>query len=237
MRVPLSDIKAVSQCPAYYTLLKQAPKKPAPLLAQIAEGVIKKAYINTADTGFRLTWRNIVAHVDRKVFKNINVEDAEEYKTGKATSEYILSFLQQWYHKMYLVEEAIGYAGIDLTAEVDGHVITATAPIIKLGDGATVMRVSNVVYTIGQLYNDIGMRGLLWFASEALDCEAIAGQHLAIGPQGGWMKPAEVKIDKNDHRRAKKAILQALSLIEAGIEFPSVTERCNVCPFQRRCRL
>ncbi len=236
MRVPLSDIKIVSQCPAYYALLKKVPKKPISISASIAENVIKKAYINAADTGFRITWKNIIAHVSREVFKDIDVEVSEEFTRGRRTSEHILNFLQQWYHQTYLVEEAIGYADVSLTTEIDGHVITATAPVIKLSKEVTVMRVSSVVYAQGQLYNDIGMRGLLWFVSEALDCETILGQHLAIGVKGS-MTLTKVKVDKDSHRRAKKAILQALSLIEAGIEFPSVTAGCLICPFNRRCRL
>ena len=236
MRIHLNDIKAVSQCPAYYSFLKNAPKKPVPILAQIAEDVIKKAYVNITSTGFRITWRSVISNVDREVFRDIDTSDREQYKRGGRTSEYILVFLRNWYNNMYLSEEVAGYADLDLTAEIDGHVITATAPIIKLGEEATIMRVSNVVYSKCQLYNDISMRGLLWFASEALDCDSITGQHLAIGPQG-LMNPTEVKMNKDAHRRAKKAILQALSLIEAGIEFPSVTEKCTVCPFNRRCRL
>jgi len=236
VRIPLSDIRTVSQCPAYYSFLKQAHKKPVSVQANITESVIKRAYVNAATTGFRLEWKSIITQVDKEVFKDIDMADDDDRMRGTKTSEHILGFLRQWYHRMYLAEEAVGYADISLTAEVDGYVITATAPIVKLAKGPGIMRISDVVYNKGQLYNDIGMRGLLWFASEALNCKSIAGQHLAIGVQGG-IDLSEIQVGNDAHKRTKKAVLQALSLIEAGIDFPSVTEKCNTCPFKRRCRL
>lgn len=236
MRIPLNDIRAVSQCPAYYKFLKEAPTKPIATKVKIAETVIQKAYVSTATTGFRLEWRNIVSNVDREVFKDIDTSIAEERTRGTKLSEYILVFLRQWYQKIYCAEEAVGYADISLTAEVDGHIIMTHIPVIKLANDPYIVRVSDVVYYKGQLYNDIGMRGLLWIASEALKCKSIVGQHLAIGAQGG-LELTEIQIGNNAHRRTKRAILQALSLIEKGIDFPSVTEKCTTCPFKRRCRL
>lgn len=236
MRVTLNELKAISQCPAYGKFLKQGEIKPVSQQVAIAEQVIQRCYINTAETGFRLSWRRIVTHVDKEVFQQVDISNKGSYSAAKKLSEYILSFIHRWYYDIYMKEDLIGFAQIPLEYELGGLLITDVLPIIKLSNPPCVLYIDSIVQGKTQLYNDIKVRGLAWLLSQYLKSDIVQVQHLSIQVHGGFLNDI-VTFNKAAIDRFHKVILQVASLAQAGYYYPSITEKCENCPFSRRCKI
>lgn len=200
------------------------------------EKVMKKCYLKSTETGYRAQWRTIVGWVDSIVFKNIDSMDDENFTAAKQEAEHILLFLRSWYQVFYLKEDVYGYIDVPLSQELQGHTVLAVAPIIKVADIPTVIILDEVVQSEPQLYNNIYARGLAYMLSKSLGYKDISIQYMAVGSRGG-KEISEITLGEEEHLRTESMISDLCTIIAAKVDFPSVTEMCQVCPFSRRCKL
>ena len=226
----------MAECPAYFQFLQTGKKKPVTKQLRVAEDIIKMCYIQANETHFKSTWRKIINHVDKAVFKDIDVTNRDELDTAKRTSEYVLTFLRHWYNDIYLPEEGIGYVDVPVTGQLSSHVIEGIVPIIKLTQKPVIVYIDDVETSVSQMYNDLSVRGLLWLVSESLGSEIIGVEHLIMSPRGGFQREY-LEIEVNVAQRVRKTLEQVITMIEKGYSFPSVTEQCTKCPFQRGCMI
>lgn len=238
MELNLRQIKDASQCYRYYRYLEKGVRAPQSSLLTQAESVIKRAYLRGAQTDFRASWKTIVGWVDTAIFKELDVTDEEQFKIGRSQSEIILLFLSKWYNEVYMKEDVVGFPDVPLKSEIDWFccLIKDTAPIIKTTDPPTIITFSDIVRSEFRLYNDISIRGLAWLASEALGCGKVAVDEIAMGERGA-MTVTSTTLDRLAHERARKMIKDVVNMIVAGVNYPSVTEKCSTCPFLRRCSI
>lgn len=236
MKIPLDDIKACSQCPAYFQYLKEGVQKPVSKQVAVALQVIQRAYVQCTETSYKMHWRTILEHVDSFIFKDVDPTNPDQYKAARQASEYVLVFLRNWYNTYYLPEQMIGYADIPLEQHTGRHLVHDTAPIIVLSEHPILVYVDDIEQEDIQMYNDIKVRGLLWLASEALGCDIIEARHFTMKPMGGFAANS-IKVSRESNHRVKSAITQVCSLIAGGADYPSATEKCINCPFIRRCIL
>lgn len=232
----LDQISNASECLKFHSFMEGITEAPVTKLVSVAEGIMQKCYLSATETGYRSNWRQIVGWVDTAVFRGVATENEEAFEQAKNLAESILSFLRGWYENIFLLEHCSGYANLTLEQVVQGVTIWGRIPLIKLTETPTLVYIDDIATTESQMYNDIKIRGLLWLISEALDCEIVTAQHFAIGPRGGITVGA-IEANQQDHERAVQMIASVALLIKNGYKYPSVTEKCNTCPFKRRCRL
>jgi hypothetical protein len=237
MRIPLNDVATAAECFRYYNFLKESHKIHVPKLWEIAEYCAKRGYLSEMRSGFKSEWRQIVGWVDKAVFKSVDIEDEESYKQGRKDAETILKFLREWYLKTYRKEDYPSYMDITLSHEFTRSCVFAAIPIIKVEDKhPTIMVFSDVATNVRQLYNSIRYRGLQWLVSKELNCSTVALEHYYFGPQGALVKTKMFAREK-ENKRTEETIRQVSSLITLGADWPSVTEQCNLCAFNGRCKL
>jgi hypothetical protein len=236
MRIQLHEIAQASKCMRYYQFVKDVQLPSKPKQVSVTEKVIKKCYLQDSATGFKVQWRTIVGWVDSLVFKNINILSDEGFELAKKTSEYILSFLRIWYKTYYLKEQSIAYPDIALECSFSEHLVVGIVPIIKLNEDPVVVIVDDIVYNETQLYNSIYHRGLAYMVANSLDNPNISIQYMAMGVRGG-SDIVQIKIGEDEHLRTAKMLSNISTMIAAKIDFPSVTQMCQACPFSRRCKL
>jgi CRISPR/Cas system-associated exonuclease Cas4 (RecB family) len=234
MQISLSDIKTFSKCPKYYWFLQKVEKKPTPQDISLSYAVIKKAYIITAETSHKVEWRRIVGWVDSIVFRNINVEDREQFNAARILSEHILNFIQRWYHKIYLPEQAIGYADVPVSIQLGEHCIYTTCPIVKVGDIPYTVHISDTPKADKELRRDLLICGSIALLAKELGYDAVGCEYLSIGLQGGYNNTTIV-IRGRHHNRICDHLQHIAQSINAGVSYPSVTDQCKVCSFRRRC--
>jgi hypothetical protein len=198
--------------------------------------VLIKSYSQALETGFKPKWRSILHWVDRRVFENVDINDNESFKAGKATSEEILFFLNRWYKDILLPENMLVYPGLALSSMVGNTVVWSDIPVVKLQETPTILNVDGVVQHEWRLYNDLEVRIQAWLVNSHLDCGTIDYHKMIMGPKGGF-NHMKIYIDEKAHMRTKEVVFQIAEQVRKGIHYPSVGPQCNECIFRRRCKL
>lgn len=236
MKIHLNDIKACAQCPAYYHYLKDGIQRPEKAQISIASKVIKRCYVQATETHFKVGWRSVIGQVDREVFQHVDLENREQFDAARMLSEHVLNFLQRWYHEMYLPEHVAAFADLYLTRKLGELKIYDTIPLILVAKHPIIIYIDDVEQNSTQMYNDIRARGLIWLASETLDCNIIEARHLTMKPYGG-LQVTSIRVDTRREGRLESTLQQVGHLITAGANYLSISEKCQQCPFRRRCML
>jgi hypothetical protein len=234
VKTNLQEIKRASQCLRYNEFYNNNLIKSDNLLVRTINSVIQKAYLQVTETEFRCDWRRIIGWVDKEVFRDIDIEHTESWTKGKTNSEHILMFLRKWYEDIYMNDSVHSFADFALEAELSGHIIQGRIPLLKLQDPPTILYATDVVRREAELYNDISVRGMAWLVMEALECERVSIQELAIGSRGGY-NSLQIQIDSSSNSGVTKMLAEITGLIAHAIDYPSVTEQCNTCPFRKQC--
>ena len=235
MRLHLRDIKAFSQCPAYYHFTR-GDQVLVPRRRAVTESVIKKCYIQATETGYRTNWRSVVGWVDAEVFRDVNIEKDESFRAAKVLSEHILLSVQKWYDEIYLHESYENFIDMDIYKNVGSDVVTATIPVVQAAEPIILTIFQDLGITRLELYNDLEVRGLAWMLASSLDDSGIQVRSISVGPRGG-LELVEFPVGKLDHERIEDTTKQVLKGIHKGFCYPSRTEQCKHCKYVRRCRL
>lgn len=237
MQIPLTDLQAASQCFRYYHFLKTVATKPTNQLTYITQKVIQKCYIKASETGYKAEWRQIIGWVDTQVFASVDIHNDGEYKTAKRQSEYILLFLYKWYRNIYLASTGVGYVNIPIEKSITyRHTVQATVPLVTLEDIPYLVLIGDKVQTEYSLRKDLYVQGLAWMIADELEVNQIGIQYFCLKVQGGFDVTTYSIKDKQLHRIAD-VINQVAQLVGSGVDFPSYTEQCELCPFKRRCKI
>jgi len=234
VRTTLGPIKDASLCFRRFRNQKGEHPDERTKQAKIAERVIQKSYARATETGFKPDWRTVLGWVDREVFQDIDVDDTEGWKAGKICSEQVLNFLNSWYRQTLLHDQSLAYPGLTLFAQVSSTVIESTIPVIKVSEPPVIVSVSSVVQSGWQLYNDIEVRGQMWLLARELEVDSVCYQRLTIGPRGG-IKDDVIFSGSEELDRAERMLRQVVRAIEQGADYPIISDRCNTCPYRRRC--
>lgn len=234
MKLNLKQIKYASQCFRRFHNLNSEWVDERSEKARIAERVIQKCQNRAVETNFKPHWQTVVGWVDREVFKNVDVNNTEEWEAGRICSEQLLSFLNNWYKQSLLPQQVLAYSGLTLSINVAGVEIESTIPVIKITDPPIIFTVSNIDTTGWQLYNDIEVRGQQLLVARALEVDSVCYQRLTMGPRGGVEDKLIYASDK-ELNRAEKAVSDIARAIRQGANYPIVSERCDKCQFKRRC--
>lgn len=227
--ISLDDISAYSKCPKYYTFGATSLSQQI----QIAVRVIKKAYTTTLETEHLVDWRRILYWTDSLCYQGVNVSDKEAMAAAKMTTEYILKFLSAWYNSIYMVEQSVGFTDVTLLlnpelGQVADIIIPTSPPVITYIDDNKI--------TDAKMFNDIKARGLAAIASIPLDSDEIIVRHLYMSPRGA-LDINEIRVHIADSVQVRGLLVDIANAITSKLIYPSVTEQCTNCPFNRRCRL
>ena len=237
MMIPIEHIKAFSECPRYYHFLQTEEGPPIPFRHALLESIIKEATLQAMETGFRMDWKRVVTLVDAEVFADVKVDQPGTYDHARLLAEHILTGVRTWYYDLYLRSNLETFVDVPLKKIIAKHTVHGSAPLIQIGGEVPVI---TMVFDLGisnhQLYNDLLVRGLAWLVQQELGCEAVKCQGLGIGIKGG-LDMTEIYISKEDHLRTEQIIHQIVGMIVTGIDYPSVTNQCQSCMNNLRCKL
>lgn len=236
MQITLSDIQTFSECPRFYGFLKDVKNKPLPQDISIATNVIKKAYIIATETGFKANWRRVLGWVNTAVMSDVDVMDQEQYAVAKQLAEHILKFIQRWYYDIYLEEHVTTYIDISINIPIISHMVQTVIPIIKVDDVPGILVVTNNEVTHNQLMNNIVVCGQMAMLAKELDANIISYEALQMGPYGGFNSTIIVR-NQQQHDKCMKMLYYLSQSINVGVDYPSVTQKCDVCAFRRRCKI
>lgn len=234
----LDNIASYSRCPAYYYFSKESISVPDPKRIQIVRDVIQKCYLRHTQSSYRTEWRQITGWVNKAVFQDVDVFDDKQTTLAMSTSEGILLNLRNWYDKIYLKEEAIGYVDIKVGFNIGKYRIEEQIPIIRIdNDRPTLIYFSDVEIGARQLYNEFKYRAAAWLYSKQVEeTRIISIEHLYFGPQGSFI-PSTITLNKKDNSSVENRITHILYCIDKGINYPSITTMCNSCPFRSNCNI
>ena len=236
MRVSLPSLRAFSECPRYYYMLQEVCDSPISKRVSIVISTIKKCYLLAMETGFRASWKSIIGWVDRDVFKDVDISNEESFNAAKMLSEQILNAIHAWYHTLYMKENSHTYIDIDLQAQLEDCMIFDRIDVIQLTSPIQVTLFSETSFNVGKMYNDIVVRGRAWLVAKHLDCEDVVVRMVGIGQRGGFSFET-LRLGTRDHASLSNSFLQIYTSIKHGINYPSRTEACSSCSFNRRCKL
>lgn len=236
MKIPVEDIESFSRCPRYHWFLKEINKKPTSTRVSVIASIVKKCYLKESETHYKADWRTVVGWVDKMIFQRIDVTDKAKFSASKSLAESILVPLQSWYYSRYIPNEYMGLPDVPMEAMAGHHLIHGTAHVVKLGEFPTLIYIGDVVSTKLQMYNDIGLRTMLWLLSSILDTDIVAGEHMVIGKKSG-IDIEIVKVNKLSHERTRIAVSNIADQIAAKVDYPSITPMCNSCEFKDSCYL
>lgn len=231
----LDDIVKFSQCPRRFLYLKEAIPVPEDRRLFIAKSTIKKAYNSFTETGHLVDWRRIIGWVDTQVFKETDVTNSEAFQAARTTSEQILSFIQAWYHTIYVNERFSVFTDLSMEAPAGPHTIEAKLPIIRASDPPSIAYIDDKVIPFAKIYNDIKARGLAYILHFAFDSDLVEVQHIIMKPRGAF-EIEQALVDREENRRTRAALSQIAESMRYA-SYPSVTQQCYECAFKRKCRL
>jgi len=237
MILPIEKIKAFSECPRYYRFLEENESPPIPFRHTVIESIIKKAHLQAIETGYRMDWKKILGLVDSNVFADVDITNAEKFELAKKLAEHILESIKKWYTELYMTCNVETYVDIPLKEALNRQTIEGVIPLIQLGGEVPVITtISDLGLTNLKLYNDLLVRGMAWLVQKKLECEAVKCIGLGIGPRGA-LDIVSVYINKGDYLRTESILYQLAGLMASGVNYPSVTEKCDSCVFSGRCKL
>ena len=237
MIIPIEHIKSFTECPRYYRLSLDVVPALIPFRHSVIESVIKEAYLQAIETGFRMDWKRVIHLVDAQIFKGVDIEDPEKYENGKQLATHILESLQKWYHTLYLESNMETYVDIPMKTVVSKHTVHGIIPMLQLCKEVPIITtISDLSMNQSRLYNNLSIRALAWLVQKELNCEAVKINGLGIGARGA-LDMVQIWIGQEDHKRVDTTIEQVVRLIAAGVNYPSVTEKCNTCAFMGGCKL
>lgn len=236
MRISLDDISYFSRCPKLFSLVKDTSLSVDKRLL-VVQQVVQKAYTATIETGFRVQWRRIVGWVDTLIFQDIDINNEESFKVTRIAAEQILSFLMSWYHIIYLNDNAGGFPGVKIEQPVgDRFLVYDFLLAVKPDNIPTILYIDDINRTRAKIFNDIKLRGQAWLLSKSMGSSEIMLQCLCFKPKGGFGFN-EVYIEDKDNQNMEEILLQIASSISCNIDYPSVSEDCNICRLKNRCRI
>ena len=236
MKIPVEDIKSFSKCPRYHWFLEDINKKPTSTRVSVMASIVKKCYLKESETHYKADWRTVVGWVDRILFQGVDVTDKDKFSATKKLTESILIPLQSWYYGKYIPNDYMGLPDVPLEAMAGHHLIYGTANVVRLGEFPTLIYIDDVVSTKLQMYNDIGLRTMLWLLSSVLDTDIVAGEHIVIGKKSG-IEIETVKVNRLSHNRTRSAVSNIADQIASKVDYPSITPMCNSCEFKDNCYL
>jgi hypothetical protein len=234
VRISLSQLKAFSECPAFYHfLLKSIPVSPS-IYQKVVEDVIKKSLIIATETSFRVEWRRIVGWVDTEVFRDVDMINKDSFAAARSVSEAILQSVRKWYDGYYLKENKVTFIDLPIEEEFGDHIVYGTIPIVQISDVPTVSVFSQIGLQKHQVANDYEFRVLAMMVAGQLDNEDVNVRVYGIGNKGG-LEVSEIGCGKKEHKATRKYVLQLVRAMGNGVDYPSRTQQCNSCSFLRRC--
>lgn len=237
MRLSLEkDIAYFSKCPQFFTFSQTKRLPPPSLRLSIIEKVIKRAYIKRTDYEKKTEWRSIVGWIDKEVFRNVDVENEESFNAGRKLAENILTFIQKWYEFDYIRDPAASYVNVPVVYDFVTSIVYGNIPILQVADIPTIIYIDEFEYDSFKIYNSITAMGWACMLLEELDIDEIKVSHLSVGPASG-IKRNPVTVKKTKCKKVRSIVKQITSSIEAGINYPSFTTECNLCPFRQNCRV
>jgi len=237
LQVTSRQLRAFAECPAYYRFSVDTLRSSAPVRQWIVEDIVKKCCLQAVETGWKADWRRVVGWVDKKVFAGIEVDQEERFKEARLLAEHVLKSLQRWYKSYYLDMADDAYVDLDISYELQGqYVIKGWIPVVHLTNPVSISIVRAIDETERKMYNNLEIRTLAWLLDSHLHCHQVAVNALCIGSSGGF-ELKRFTVTREGIKRTETVIRQLVKSIEAGIAYPSRTEKCQKCPYFRRCIL
>lgn len=202
----------------------------------IVNTVIKKAYTVATETGFKAQWRRIVGWVNTSVMHNTDVMDQEQYAVAKQLAEHILKFVQRWYYEIYMEENGVAFTDIKIDSPISTNIIQTTIPIVRVEDVPTILSIIDKDITHNQLMNNLIACGQMAMLANELNGNIIGFEMLQMGSYGGFNSTIIIR-NRQHHDKCLKMLYYLSQSISVGVDYPSVTQKCDVCPLRRKCKI
>ena len=184
MRVTNRQLRAFSECPAYYkfssrTRLIQSDQ------VKFVDRVLKKCCLLATETGWKADWRRVVGWVDKAVFSGVDIEKEEKFREARLLAERVLKPVQRWYGEHYLIMQSVSYVDLDLINHTGQHFVEASIPMVHLTKPVSMTLVTEIDESERKMYNNLEIRALAWLLDKELGCGQVDVNVLCVGPNGG----------------------------------------------------
>lgn len=202
------------------------------LQGQIVKEIIKRVYWKLQQ-GHNPNWRSVLRAVDKQREKLSETMDPDEvYEKTKD----ILTHLHSWYDRYFSFDVSNIAINIPINIRIDNTLIYQDTIDILTIDGLNNVRLyafSEKKWTDTSLYSNFVFQTKIWGfyrASETLPCEFIV---LRIQPE--VIEQAHIKVSKIVVERTEKMVCQIMRGIVDGAFYPSYSEQCKGCEWNRIC--
>lgn len=238
-QIPLQKIKIFSQCPRLSYFLQDKPLRPQSKIVSTTIQVAQKACLLALETEHRMDWKKIIELVDLEVFGDINFHDKQAFDNARRTAESVLNFLMYWYHTIYSKNILI-YTSISVKIPKQNIVLTDIVQFVTSEPIPHIIEFGEERKEIIGLQNDIRIRSIMSYILDELESDRVKFTYYSIGPYGGHTVAGRgndptITCSRIECERSNEVLDQLVTAMRVGLNYPSVSDQCNLCQFKRRC--
>jgi len=180
-------------------------------------------------------WRVIMGWVDKEVFQEVDVTNAESFQTARKLSEKILVFLQKWYNYDYIRDSSDAFVDVPFAYDFNNNLIYGVAPILHINTPPTISIFSENLPDDLKIYDDYKIMGLGWLAMKQLSLDKIIVRCIKAGQASG-IQYKSITFNQEKFKNIEKAVAQISHCIYQDIDYPAYNDLCINCLYRRMCR-
>lgn len=238
MKITLPHLLAFSKCPKKYAFDKQTGiqiSSPTDFNSSIVKNIIKRTYVtDTKDSKIR-TWDSIKNELNKQCYKNIDINNKQQFQLAYKKSIAILDILYHWYHKYYINNSTDAFVNFPLEVELsNGIIISHTFDLLLLDPTKQVIPVmfNDYGWDPSTLSNNLYVKAQFWLLQKAAD---LTPKQLYYWTPKMYAFETKIIYNKSNLQNLDRYINFIASGIKYEIAYPAVNEQCTVCPYRDIC--
>ena len=203
------------------------------LPVEIIGRVARRAYLHELKHESKADWRLLPKWVDVEI--RALVKDLSSFKEVKN----ILSRLQVWYDKQYMINPNPVVVNLPIRAELDsGLIYTDHIEIIHILDGHNLM-IEDFKEASGEdnILRDIKALARVWGLMATMDKPLRITHYQRQLVSIGTITPIRIEITDKLLEKIDKIVKHILRGIERDIFYPAISVQCGKCPVRPHCSI
>lgn len=235
MQLEFEDLKVFSQCPRLYRFYKQYDViTPIPRNIKIISDAMKTACMRWTRRYKRPEWKSVLGWVDKEVFRDVDVNNKEEYTRARKYAEALLSILQRWYVSEFMDEKGDYFTDVPVFYEFDRFIVHGNLPILQVNEIPRITYIHKMEDKRVGRHEDISIVGPIWFLMKELEYDKVETRFIVISENNAMEIDSRVFY----YSRVKKieSILRQLCFSFSN-DYPSYRSDCESCIFYKQCTI